>query len=51
MQEKQLGYRDQPRVVEEAAMLEAYFARHNYSVLYRDIINTVYVDRTVRVVG
>ena len=51
IQEKQLGYRDQPRVVEEAAKLEKYFADNNYSVLYRDIINTVYIDKTVRVRG
>ncbi len=51
IQEKQARYRDNARAQADAKAIEAYFAAAGYSILYRDVINTVFVHGDVRCVG
>jgi hypothetical protein len=47
----QARYRDNERTQADAAHMETYFREAGYSILYRDVINTVFLDRRVRCVG
>jgi hypothetical protein len=51
IQEKQARYAQNERVQKDARDIEAAFAKANYSILYRDIVNTVFIDRNVECVG
>ena len=44
-------FRDNKRAQEDAVHIERYFATGGYSILYRDVINTVFVHKDVRCVG
>lgn len=44
-------YRDNERAQKDAAHIEHYFANAGYSILYRDVINTIFVLKDLRCVG
>lgn len=39
------------RVQADAASLYAYFAAAGYSIMYKDVVNTVFLHKSVRCVG
>lgn len=51
IQEKLTRYAMNPKVQLDAIRLENYFRLHGYSILYRDIVNTVFVHRGVKCHG
>lgn len=51
LQEKQARYADNAKVQHDALAIEAYFREADYSVLYKDAINTVFISRETRCVG
>ena len=51
IQEKQARYRDNARVQSDAREIEAYFAKAGYSIIYRDVINTIFIHPAVRCAG
>ncbi len=51
IQEKQARYRDNARVQADAAAIERAFSDAGYSILYRDVVNTVFVHRDVACSG
>lgn len=44
-------FANSPRAQEDALSIEASFARAGYSIMYRDVINTVFIHRDVKVQG
>lgn len=51
VQELQARYRDNARAQSDAAEIFALFAGAGYAILYKDVINTVFVHKGVRCVG
>ena len=51
IQEKQARYRGNKRVQDDAVAIEKYFAAAGYSILYRDMVNTIFIHRDVPCVG
>ena len=51
IQELQSRYIDNARAQEEAANVYAYFKAAGYSILYKDVVNTVFIHKTCRCVG
>ena len=51
VQELQARYRDNARAQSDAADIFALFARAGYAILYKDVINTIFVHKDVRCVG
>lgn len=51
VQELQARYRDNARVQADAAALFAKFAACGYSILYKDVVNTVFIHADAKCVG
>jgi hypothetical protein len=51
IQELQARYRGNARVQADAAALFDYFAAAGYGILYKDVVNTVFVHRDLPIVG
>jgi len=51
IQEKQARYRSNERAQADAIHIERYFASAGYSILYRDVINTIFVHKEVDCLG
>lgn len=51
IQEKLTRMQGDRRQLRDAARIEEYFYNHGYSILYRDVINTVFIHRAVRCHG
>lgn len=51
LQEKQARYADNKRAQDDAVAIERYFIAAEYSILYRDAINTVFIDKRVKCLG
>jgi hypothetical protein len=51
IQELQRRYRDNKRVQQHAAEMFSLFALAGYSILYKDIVNTIFIHKDVQCLG
>ncbi len=51
IQELQARYRDNKRVHADAAALFSTFAAAGYAILYKDVVNTIFIHRDCHCVG
>jgi hypothetical protein len=51
VQELQARYRGNARVQADAAALFAKFSASGYSILYKDVVNTVFIHKSIHCVG
>ena len=51
IQELQARYRDSAKTQAEAAELFAKFAASGYAILYKDVVNTIFIHKACKCVG
>lgn len=51
VQELQARYRDNARVQADAAAIFALFAKAGYAILYKDVVNCIFIHKDTKCVG